>query len=1207
MRGAGSKALSLWIVFAAASALGSELSVRLEEQTASDQVSVSLVEACSSFDCGLRLLGGGSAPAPTELTPVLDSGWPGTVRVVAPVERDAWLVVVDSPDRMPMVMPWRPSVARGDLAPVPQVEVSVCRVTVLNEGGETVSGATVVGLLQAAERRDEPRDRPSLFPHWRPWIPSTRTDSRGGAALQAPRGSILQVGIQAPGYRNAAATCRAGSSAVVRLKREALATVEFRDTGNRLLVGGLVRDETGLPVALSNERGRAALDRLSVLSARLWLELPGGAVYEAVRLEEAGDGSPDRLIAREVTTLQSGTLGFDAGAAISADVFVWTRPTWPWPRVHSRAMSATVRVSRSMYGLKLLPEDQLWIAAEGFGYSACERTRVLADSWSDVCPPTLRAAPEIEAVVTDEAGEPLADVEVRFEWPRPRRDPTVIPGNRGFGSQLLVRSDHAGRAVTRRVPYPWESASSVSPIWVRAERHGYLPIPRQVLSRFATEEGSYRVVMRRGTRVSGRIVEAGSGEPVPSAEVGVGWFAAEGRTVILGSLEPELGRYGQVRTTLTDVSGQFAVVVGPGRYDVVVRAPDRAFRMVRGVEVGEAGRDLGEISLKASLELRGVVLDQQSLPIAEARIVVAGAHDSSARGHRWTDAYIGSRAAREVGTDAEGRFAISGLSRGSVVDLLVTAPGLADERFESVAPTLGIPLRVVLQPEARVAGTVVYSGRPVSTWVELGDSSRPGRDGDSMDSKAVLSDEKGLFEFSGLDAGYYSVVAMGVQGLEPGRGSVKVLAGETGEVTLELGDAQGRLVGRVTEDGAPLSGVEVRTGDESTATDGAGRYFFDGLTSGRRHVSARYARSGSESVERQDEIVSVSSGSARLDFDFSLFDVSGRAAWAGGAPAGDAKISFLRRTDALSTSGVEARTDGDGSFAVRLARGTYAVLGLRPLVSGGGSWRLAKNPLRVRHEASQIRVRFGREMRVAGVVRGLAEEELAGLQVWATSDQFEMHYGQIDAEGRFQIDGLDEGSWLVVASSAASRRRAERRVVIDDEDVFLSLEFEQLAQLSGVVFLDGRPLHGTRLVLMQGRDLAGARRIWTRRDGSYSFPDLEPGNYTLGVGSGTRSVLIRGDDVQNIELRSATIDGSVVDPRTGAVQSGAVVRIWPVAVSLVDAKSLGIVRRSYTDADGRFAFGQIPEGSWSLEVEDVEGAVRRLELEPGAVVRLQLP
>lgn len=238
-----------------------------------------------------------------------------------------------------------------------------------------------------------------------------------------------------------------------------------------------------------------------------------------------------------------------------------------------------------MYRLKLLPEDQIWFAAEGFGYAVCESTRVLAESRSDRCPPALRAAPVIETVVVDEAGAPLADAEVRFEWPKPSADPTVIPGDRGFGSQLLARSDHAGRVVARRAPYPWESASSVSPIWIRAERHGYLPIPRQMLSRFATEEGSHRLVMRRGTRVSGRIVEAGAGKPLASAEVGAGRFAAEGRTVVLGSLEPESGRHGQVRTTLADASGRFALVVAPGRYDVVVRAPDRRLELEPGAVV----------------------------------------------------------------------------------------------------------------------------------------------------------------------------------------------------------------------------------------------------------------------------------------------------------------------------------------------------------------------------------------------------------------------------------------------------------------------------------------------------------------------------------------------------------------------------------------------------------------------------------------------
>ena len=301
--------------------------------------------------------------------------------------------------------------------------------------------------------------------------------------------------------------------------------------------------------------------------------------------------------------------------------------------------------------------------------------------------------------------------------------------------------------------------------------------------------------------------------------------------------------------------------------------------------------------------------------------------------------------------------------------------------------------------------------------------------------------------------------------------------------------------------------------------------------------------------------------------------------------------------------GTRTTTDADGSFDARLPPGEYRA---GALIDGHRS--VSRNGFRVRGHRAGVRVRFGHSLMISGTVHGLREGEAEQLLVEAISEGLDIRSARPPpvTPPEFSINGLEAGLWTVIARIGNSGRRAERKVRLGDEDARIGLVFENLPALRGTVRLDGRPLEGTQVLLARGRDLAGARRFWTRHDGSFRFPDLEPGSYTLGVGAETRTVSIRAETDLAIELRSGRVEGLATDSRSGAPLAGVGVSVWPILARREHAEMLGIVRRTFIDTQGRFTFDRLPEGAWELAVDGIR-ATRRIEVQANGIIRITAP
>lgn len=1163
---------------------GAEFTVRLGEVGAKNQAQVFLVPACSPWECGVAWLEGRLA----EVVVPVDVSLPksGVFRGSAALADGAWWVVVDRGGlHMPVATLWRPRFVDGHFPRPPEFEAARCTVRVLDAAGAPIRDALVAGLPPPGSL--SPGKPPSVVPPWRPWLSPTRTDAGGTARLITLSGSTIEVRAEASDIGRGVGTCRPGRTTTLRLAATGALEFEVRETGDGpRLPRALVRTADGLPLAVADSSARVRLDPDAVEAQDLWAETPGGTAFRIETRRVPTVSGVARLDGQRLSIPRGGRVRLAGGRSPHEEIHVWREPKRPWRHASGRTAAPAVRMSPADASVETLSDDRLWFAADGFGYAVCtDRTpnhRVLVDRHA-FCPTPLQPAETIEGIVADETGTPIPDVDVWMEWQSPT-PPTVL-ANDHRGGHLLLRSGTDGRFRSRRLAAPDRRLpglpvpNPLAQLVVRAERPGYLPVGPRSLDMLLSDRGTIEITMTRGSRVSGRIVDGASGVAVGGVEVGIGRFDIVGRTLFLRpleSLDPKSTGLRQVRLGRSDANGHFELMTWPGRHDFVARSPDHAFFTLSGVEVGHHDLNVGTIYLDAGRAIQGQVLGQDRAPIPNARILAAGAVDNDIDEKPVADAHPSSPFASAFAVDPNGSFTIVGLGDEAKIDLEISAPGFATERLASVGPTVGAPLVVILAPEAAIQGRVTYQGAPVVTWVTL--ESTALADSPGTPRLSTYTDDAGTFRFFGLTAGRYNVTASGQRELEDANTSLRAVAGETTRVALHLDEAQHRLIGRAIRNGEGLGGVSIRAGGRETTTDASGRYTLVGLAAGSHYVSATEAVTGlSDRNLSLHEIVTISGRRNRLDFDLTAFDVSGRATWGDGSSASGVDLLLRRRTDAMEF-GASVPTDASGRFEARLVPGVYEVSARRR-----GRWVDAETSLSVDRRRADIRLRFPRSLAILGAVLGLSTSETAKLEIGARNDAFAYRGTHIEPDGSFRIGGVPPGTWTVKARLPATGRQVERRVTVEDADVQVELEFENLPQIRGTVRLDGLPYRGTPVFLLPGRELAGARRVWTRHDGAFIFPDVAPGEYTLGVGSTIQTVAVRSERVLTFELASGRIEGEMFNASGSAPAAGISLSLWPAAASRSEADALGIVRRAFSDPSGRFAFDQVPEGAWLIE------------------------
>jgi protocatechuate 3,4-dioxygenase beta subunit len=625
-----------------------------------------------------------------------------------------------------------------------------------------------------------------------------------------------------------------------------------------------------------------------------------------------------------------------------------------------------------------------------------------------------------------------------------------------------------------------------------------------------------------------------------------------------------------------------------GRFRIEV--PDSRPRMLRVEAAGVPPFDLAAarpgppltVRLARGGILEGRVSDGRGRPIRGASVSVAEERPALAL----------ERGAplREVSTDATGGFRVEGLPPGGLV---VSAAARGFSRATLRAPASGRRAEMVLVPGSSIAGVVSDpAGRPVA-----GASLRLEHETLPSPPARATSDARGRFEFAGLQApGPFRLLALAA-GLSPVMkvGLTLERQAETrADLVVPLGArVKGRLV---DEAGLPLAArvavvelLGVVPWQDVVQADAAsdGRFTFDRLPEGA-HVLVATGRgraparipievAGTDEVDLGDLVIETG-----LLLRGRVHDERGRG-------LAGAHVRVFQSVQGPPRP-IEAETNDDGSFLLSgLSQGRT------------GLWIQASGFARVTMAAEagreDVDVTLAAAGSIAGSVVDEADRPVGSFQVTGerTDDPIGIHEDVSTGDGRFRIEDVAPGRWVVQIGAPERSRSTPSAVTVEAERV---TDVGKVRLTAGLVLrgtvsdATGAPVAGASIVIQSAAGYE-ARRMGdpeapiplpaasqTGTDGSFEARGLSPGSYRAIA---SHPDFVTGDSAPvELEAGRPSQEARVVLGRGGRLEGVVRRRAGPLAGARIDVAPIGGYASTrvstMTDADGAFVFERVRPG-----------------------------
>jgi protocatechuate 3,4-dioxygenase beta subunit len=775
--------------------------------------------------------------------------------------------------------------------------------------------------------------------------------------------------------------------------------------------------------------------------------------------------------------------------------------------------------------------------------------------------------------VLDEDKRPVAAARVGARAAAREAMMMIGPNMRNFGLEAMTFSGPDGRFVLRGAP-------TESDIQVDANKKGY-PTAHSSSLRLAPGERKAGVLITipRGVALTGKVTDRDgrslSGVAVDALESQNDSGFPGGRRMVVNMMQQDRGD----DFVRTGSDGTFTIRVKEGTYDVVFKREGFASKTIRAQQINSSAKPL-EVTMDPGVEITGRVT-RNGAGVEGVNVGVFSADVTA-----------------NTITGPDGTFRLEDLNPGP----LMLFAGKREE-FIQVNRPVSAPAQDVLievPPGGRITGRVLdkSSHKPVTQFQAGISTSRSGGGMVIMTPpmlKAFTSDD-GSFTLENVPPGPAQVV-VNAPGYTTARvGGVNVEEGKAVtdvEVTLDAGV---KLTGKVTgPDGAPLAGVSVRPDqspganrvmrfdgvDNGTITDASGEYTLEALEAGEKTFT--FTRQGYLTESRN---VTLGTSASRLDVQLTTgIRVTGTVVAESGGPVTDAIVT----ASSAGGGGRQARTDAGGNFQIEgVAPGHYT---LRATRSGYADGILRDFDT---SSGAPARITMKSGGTIVGRVIGLSVQELQDTTVNVGSPNGNAS-ASVDSTGAFKIEGAPTGTVRVSARTGqmfatAGKTSPQKSVQVEPgSTVNVDLEFKSDVVIRGRVTKDGQPMANAAIGFMpRGAQASTNASAQTDSSGNYEVSGLDDATYTVQIfdiqrtAPFTTQYTVKGPGTFDIDIRSSTLRGRVLDATTGAPLADARVEVRATGG---DMTSMLSSRAAVTSSDGTFLIDNVARGNYEAKAD----------------------
>ncbi len=607
------------------------------------------------------------------------------------------------------------------------------------------------------------------------------------------------------------------------------------------------------------------------------------------------------------------------------------------------------------------------------------------------------------------------------------------------------------------------------------------------------------------------------------------------------------------------------------------------------VKVPAEGAVVADFTLQEGAIVHGRVLGPDDLPVPSAKIIDMGSMPRGTSGPDGTYRVVVLPFVAMLTAEAPGLV--------SIPSELKVRPGGDYELDLRLGRSCGIRGRVVDASGAPIAGAQVKD-----SGIEEG-----GGISSSNTPATATADADGAFDLEGLQAGKHFLTAE-ARGYQSEWGDAVTGAIDVKFTLTRGGRIEGKVVRKGTGEPVDRASVDYHPAAEpiqtpqhfvSGFTGADGTFTLDGLEPGRvvLKVDARgFSEVYSEPIDVTVEtpiagvVVEVSGGGTVRGTVVSAAD---------GRPVRGAKVYRLQkygggdweeRGVAHQFGGVASDEEGrfevgdlpPGAVRLRLRHADFSPLDRTVTVAEG--------------QVVEERFVLGAGARIHGHVRGKDDKPLkdsevgAGKKGWAESRQT-----FTEADGRYELDGLSPGPWVVVALQPADA--VKDRFPIGSKEVNLEaggdaeVDFPTAGgvRLRGTLRKGAQVLPGVEFVILSLHGAGVPLPATTDATGNYEMEGMIPGPYLVAVeGIQIRIEVPSGvaEVSKDLVLPTGGVSGTVLDAATRAPAAGASVmamrRGLPTGgIAEVLDRAAGAAQAG---ADGRYAISGLGAGDYDLLV-----------------------